>query len=96
MQHGQVTLSWMDVLQLILEEPSWAAAGGGGLRDRVFEIAPEFASKLSDWKNMLTLATRVHKRVYDFLETAMALRECSHGCGRRGCSHTLCPFGLCV
>ena len=71
-QHGQVGLSWMDILQTILEEPAWAMSGGASLQDRVFQISPEYAAKLSDWKNMKTLATRVHKNVYDYLETAMA------------------------
>jgi len=55
-QHGQVGLSWMDILQIILEEPAWAMSGCANLQDRVFQISPEYAAKLSDWKNMKTLA----------------------------------------
>ena len=74
-QHGQVSVSWMDIIQMILEEPEWAMSGGSSLQDRVWQISPEYANKLSDWKNMKTLVQRVCKKVYDFLETAMAVGE---------------------
>ena len=77
-QYGQVRLSWLDILQIIMKEPSWATSGGSSLQDRIFQISPEYASKLSDWKNMKTLVTRVDKKVYNFLETAMAFRACIH------------------
>lgn len=94
LQHGQVLLSWMDILQLILEEPTWVTSGGSSLQERVFQISPEFAAKLSDWKNMKTLALRVHKGIYDYLETAMAVGACCRR-GHSGCDmHTATLAGV--
>ena len=60
MQYGALKVTWLDiVLQIVTDSSMSAESGNGSLQAKIFEISPEHASKLNDWKNMRTLMTRV-------------------------------------
>ena len=44
---------------------------GETLQERIYQISPEHAAKLSDWKNMKYLTSRVVPEVYSRLEQFM-------------------------
>ena len=73
MQHGQVKLSWIDIIQQVNMDASLASPSGSGLtlQQRIFEISPEHAAKLNDWKNMRSLINRVEPAVYTIHEDVM-------------------------
>ena len=41
------------------------------MQNRIFEISPEHASKLNEWKNMKSLTSRVGPAVYTAMEDVM-------------------------
>ena len=60
MQYGALKVTWLDiVLQMVDDSSMSIESGGGSLQAKLFEISPEHASKLNDWKNMRTMMTRV-------------------------------------
>ncbi len=75
MQHGQVHLTWLDVVQQVIHDSSGVVATN--LRERIFAISPEHAAKINDGKNMKSLIGRVHPDAYDIMETWQAV----HGVG---------------
>ena len=60
MQHGMVKVTWLDiVLQMLNDSSISMESGKSSLQAKIFEISPEHASKLNDWKNVRTMMTRV-------------------------------------
>ena len=73
MQCGQVKLSWIDIIQQVNMDASLAGDSSSGLtlQQRIYEISPEHAAKLHDWKNMRTFIQRVDPEVYTIMEDVM-------------------------
>ena len=74
LQHCQVKLSWIDIIQQVNSDSSLANPNGKSLQKRIYEISPEHAAKLNDWKNMQSLIYRVDPAVYTAMEDEMAAR----------------------
>ncbi len=48
LQHGQVRLSWLDIIQQVNRDSSMQQ--GQCLKEKLFSVSPEHAAKLNDWK----------------------------------------------
>ncbi len=48
LQHGQVRLSWLDIIQQVNRDSSMGQ--GQCLKEKLFSVSPEHAAKLNDWK----------------------------------------------
>ena len=61
MQEGTAKVTWLDIVLQMINDPTISKeSGAGSLQVRLFQISPEHAAKLNDWKNVRSLLFRVN------------------------------------
>ena len=76
LQHGQVEVSWIDIIQQVNSGTNLAGLTGKSILERrIREICPEHAAKLTDFKHVQSLVSRVDPAVYTAVEDEIVARD---------------------
>jgi hypothetical protein len=72
LQHGVTHLSWLDIVQQVIEGSKTNDRFGEELQCLVLTICPEYGRKLTSWHHMNSLCTRVDPQCYDDAERILS------------------------
>ena len=64
-QEGATKLAWLDI---VMQAKASGDAFGRTLREKVFEICPEYAAAVNSWQFLEALTTRVSSRCWEMVE----------------------------
>ena len=64
LEHGVTHLSWLDLVQQVIEGSKTEERFGDDLQLAVMSICPEYGRKLTSWQHMGSLCTRVNPQCY--------------------------------